>query len=196
MSKYNELTIEEKNQLLNSYKLCHENCFYPNDYNTQCNIILEKHLYEILSFEKRGIELIGKHLISNGGEWFDNGSSWGKIDHEWTVSLELNSEITSPTGFTSYYKTYDIPNFTNLKKINFETSKRLCYDHYDWEEKKWIGNNGKIFAISDSTIEESLLPPYKPNLATLDHTFAVVVVFCTYNGTPPPSSDFTNLWFH
>jgi hypothetical protein len=145
MSKYNELTVEEKNQLLNSYKLCDENCFYPNDYNTQCNIILEKNLYKILSFEKRGIELIGKHLISNGGEWFDNGSSWGEIDHDYTVSLELNSEISSPTGITSYYKTYDIPNFTNLKKINFETSKRLCYDHYDWEEKKWIGNNGKTF---------------------------------------------------
>ena len=100
MSKYNELTIEEKNSLLNIFKL------YVDNTSIHDKLFLDKKTYNILLFEKRGIELIGTHLISNGGKWTEGGV----VEYR-TETLELNTD--SDLNSLSYYKDYNIPGFDN-----------------------------------------------------------------------------------
>jgi hypothetical protein len=137
MSKYNELTIEEKNSLLNIFKL------YVDNTSIHDKLFLDKKTYNILLFEKRGIELIGTHLISNGGKWTEGG---GAVKYR-PETLELNTD--SDFGLTSYYKDYNIPGFDNKLVIDFKTSKIDFFQTYDMDLKEWRGNRVRsCFSLS------------------------------------------------
>ena len=79
----------------------------------------------------------------------------------------------NPNGEMQYVQSIQLPDgskkpFTGIPhKTSQKNNGTLAFADFGMQPQitklEGVGNNGKVFALADSTIDESLLPPYKPS---------------------------------